>query len=278
MSAAITQANVLAAGAALLAGLAVAAWLSPARGARVPPPRDDALPTEPRPWALGRRPPGWRGVLAGRYDAPSGWRRVLAAAAASLAAVVLIDAVLGPLPGWLLATGLLCATAAGAIGLGLIEPAATGRRSRRLVLDVPQALDLLAACLAAGLPVRNATAAVVEVFDGPVAEDLGYVARAVDVGLSDVAAWRALRDHAQLGEAAVDLARAVESGSRLVETLSYYADQARLRRAAAVESSAKAVGVRCVLPMMICFIPSFILLGVVPATASAFMAALPRIF
>ena len=104
------------------------------------------------------------------------------------------------------------------------------------------------------------------------------MARAVDVGLSDVAAWRGAARAPAAGEAAVDLARAVESGSRLVETLTFYADQARLRRAAAVESTAKAVGVRCVLPMMICFIPSFILLGVVPATASAFMAALPRIF
>ena len=115
-------------------------------------------------------------------------------------------------------------------------------------------------------------------FDGPLAEDLGAVARAVEVGLADATAWRSLRGHPQLGEAAVDLARAVESGTRMVETLTFYARDARQRRAAAVESSAKAVGVRCVLPMMICFVPSFILMGVLPAVVSAFLAAVPHIF
>ena len=43
--------------------------------------------------------------------------------------------------------------------------------------DTPQALDLLASCLAAGLPVRSALRAVVEVIDGPLADDLGQVLR-----------------------------------------------------------------------------------------------------
>ena len=42
----------------------------------------------------------------------------------------------------------------------------------RRIADTPQALDLLASCLAAGLPVRSALRAVVEVIDGPLADDL----------------------------------------------------------------------------------------------------------
>jgi pilus assembly protein TadC len=265
---------------AALAGLAVLGWMRapsgrrlPARSAAEPP-----LPLELPLWARATRRPGWRGTLRGRLDAPPLGRRLLVAGAGSTAVALVLFALVESLPLAPVAGLVPAAAVAGAIGLGLLEPATSRVRQRRLIMETPQALDLLAACLAAGLPPRNATAAVVSVFDGPLAEDLGAVARAVEVGLADATAWRSLRGHPQLGEAAVDLARAVESGTRMVETLTFYARDARQRRAAAVESSAKAVGVRCVLPMMICFVPSFILVGVLPAVVSAFLAAVPHIF
>lgn len=265
--------------AAALAGLAVLGWLGPPRTLRRAADHADLplTPPGPPPWARGHRPPGWRGLVRGRLDAPP-IRRRLAVGATLAAAVALAGVAFGLLS--LVSGAVLISPAAllTALGLGLLEPAATRERDRRLVLETPQALDLIAACLAAGLPPRTATAAVVAVFDGPLAEDLGVVSRGVDVGLSDAMAWRLLRGHPQLGEAAVDLARAVESGSRLVETLTFYAREARSQRAAVVENAAKAVGVRCVLPMMLCFVPSFVLLGVVPAVASAFLAAVPRVF
>ncbi len=264
---------------AAFAALAVLAAMRRRAGRRLPggwavePPLPLTVPT----WARASRPSGWRGVLTGRLDAPSIGRRLLVSVGGA-AAVGLLLTMMGSTPVWLVMVTLPAVAGLGAVGLGLLEPATTRRRQRRLIMESPQALDLLAACLAAGLPPRNATAAVVAVFDGPLAEDLGSVVRAVDVGLADAAAWRALRGHPQLGEAALDLARAVESGTRMVETLTYYAREARQRRAAAVESSAKAIGVRCVVPMMICFVPSFILVGVVPAIVSAFLAAVPHVF
>lgn len=260
--------------------LAVLGWMTGPGVRRVPvTSAGERLAEAPPPvWARATRPPGWRGLLRGRLDAPPLGRRLLVATLGS-AAVTLVGVLgVGSVPFWAVASLIAAGGLLSAIGLGLLEPAGTRRRQRRLIMDTPQALDLLAACLAAGLPPRLATAAVVAVFDGPLAEDLGAVVRAVDVGLSDAIAWRSLRGHPQLGEAAVDFARAVESGTRMVETLGYYAREARQRRAAAVESAAKSVGVRCVLPMMICFVPSFILLGVVPAVVSAFLAAVPRIF
>ncbi len=270
---------------AALAGLAVFGWMQapsgrrlPGRSTNDPAAEDPRLPTELPPWARAARTPGWRGLVRGRLDAPPLRRRLLVAGAGSSAVALVLLALVDSLPLGPVAALVPAAAVVGAAGLGLLEPASTRARQRRLVMEAPQALDLLAACLAAGLPPRNATAAVVSVFDGPLAEDLGAVARAVDVGLSDATAWRSLRGHPQLGEAAVDLARAVESGTRMVETLTFYARDARQRRASAVESTAKAVGVRCVLPMMICFVPSFILVGVLPAVVSAFLAAVPHIF
>lgn len=266
--------------AVLLSALAAAGLIgAPGRRLRRLGVEAERIPAVSPPlWARARRESGIGGVLRGRPDAPPLWRRVLVsvgAVAAGLVPLLTLADWSGFAP-WLLLLPPLAA--GGTIGLGLLEPAATRRRSRRLVLDAPVALELLAGCLAAGLPPRAATAAVVGVLEGPVADDLRPVLLAIDVGLSDALAWRTLRGHPQLGEAAVDLARSVESGTRMVETLSYYAREARQRRVAAIEVSAKAVGVRCVLPMMVCFLPAFVLLGIVPTVVSAFLHALPKLF
>ena len=212
-------------------------------------------------------------VVRGRPDAPRLGRRLLvgmiAAAALSLLAARLA---LGPgVLGWL-ATPVVATIFA--IALGWLEPIGARRRRERLLLETPQALELLAACLAAGMPLRVATAAVVGAFDGPVADDLGRVNALSALGTAEVDAWRALADHSQLGPAAQDLARSVESGTRLTECLRQHADSARENRRAALQVRARSVGVRSVLPLMVCFIPSFLLLGVVPTVASALAHAL----
>lgn len=162
----------------------------------------------------------------------------------------------------------------GAVLLGWLEPAATRAARHRRIADTPQALDLLASCLAAGLPVRSALRAVVEVIDGPLADDLGQVLRSTELGRDDVSAWRTLAHHEQLGPAALDLARSVETGALLVESLLVHAEVAREERHGQVEEAARRVGVRSVLPLMVCFIPAFLLLGIVPTVASAVLNAL----
>lgn len=163
----------------------------------------------------------------------------------------------------------------GVLGLGQLEPLTARRRDQQLVLEVPQALELMAACLAVGTPPRRACAAVASAFEGPVGADLQPVLRAVELGVPDAEAWAGLADHPQLGGAAVDLARSVESGTQMVEALRTHARAARERRRAALEQAARSVGVRSVLPLMTCFIPAFLLLGVVPTVVSAVVQAFP---
>lgn len=211
-------------------------------------------------------------LLAGRPDAPPlrrrlRWGTVLGAACCLVARSGSVGA--GPAV-WVAWPLLVVATA---LLLGWLEPHAARSRRQRLVLEAPQALELVAACLAVGMPPRQACAAVVEAFDGPVGEDLGRVLRAVELGTADSQAWRALQGHAQLGPAASDLARSVESGTELVSALRGHAATARDRRRAALQQAARAVGVRSVLPLMTCFLPAFLLLGVVPTVASAVLHA-----
>jgi Flp pilus assembly protein TadB len=224
----------------------------------------------------GEQPKPGRGgakLLAARPDASPLRRRVLIAVVGAVTAAVGLTTVGGAVAtaGWL-AMPLLAAT--GVILLGKLEPAQSQRRSEQLVVDLPQGLELLAACLAAGMPLRQATRAVAEAFAGPVGEDLSLVLSQVDVGFSDAEAWRSMRGHPQWGPAAIDLARSVESGTMMVQVLRHHARAGRELRRAALEVRAKAVGVRSVLPLMTCFLPAFLLLGIVPTVASAVSNAL----
>jgi pilus assembly protein TadC len=245
--------------AAVLAGSVVFALL--------PSPRDlGALAVREGP----RPSPRWDWVR-GRADAvPLSRRAGPGALLGVVAALLAVRAGLGA-GAWPLAPAVALAVV---VLLGRVEPAASRRRRQVLVLQTPQALELMASCLAAGLPVRGACSVVADAFDGPVAEDLGRVRAATDLGVADADAWLQLVDHAQLGPAAADLARSVESGTLLVTTLRHHAVQARGRREAALQVVARSVGVRSVLPLMTCFIPAFLLLGVVPTVASALARAL----
>jgi Flp pilus assembly protein TadB len=210
-------------------------------------------------------------LVAGRPDAPSLRRRLLGGAGLGAACCLAVGGGTGVGPSAWAAWPLLALGAA--LLLGWSEPRAARSRRQQLVLEAPQALELVASCLAAGMPPRQACAAVTEAFDGPVADDLGRVLRAVELGTPDSQAWRMLQGHPQLGPAATDLARSVESGTELVSALRGHAATARDRRRATLQQAARAVGVRSVLPLMTCFLPAFLLLGVVPTVASAVLHA-----
>ena len=195
-------------------------------------------------------------------------RRLLLSGGAA-GAVCLAASRFTPGPDWLLWVAGSVSGVLGAVALGWLAPRSAARRRQQLILQTPQALELMASCLDAGMPVRRACRSIVEAFDGPVADDLGRVVALVELGTSDAAAWRSLHDHPQLGPAADDLARSVESGTMMVEGLRRHAADARQARQGALQVRARAVGVRTVLPLMVCFIPSFLLLGVVPTVVSA---------
>jgi Flp pilus assembly protein TadB len=138
-------------------------------------------------------------------------------------------------------------TATGVLTLGWVEPQSSRHRRQQLIMDVPQALELMAVCLGAGLPARTACAAVVGTCDGPVADDLGQVLALSQLGVADAAVWRTLHDHSQLRLAAGDLAPSVESGTAIVEGLRHHAAAAvREIRRSKLQVRARAVGVRTI--------------------------------
>ncbi|MFI5915524.1 type II secretion system F family protein [Dactylosporangium sp. NPDC051541] len=170
-----------------------------------------------------------------------------------------------------LAAGGVRGVVAGAVGAGLgvvllgrVEPARVRRERATARSDLPFAADLLAAALRAGAPPDRAVLAVGEVLGGPVGQRLLRVGRALRQGAAPEQAWGCLDDlpgGARLGRAA---ARSAEHGLALTRTLGRQACDLRVAQAAAATAAVRRVGVLAVLPVAVCFLPAFVLAGVVP--------------
>ena len=163
-----------------------------------------------------------------------------------------------------------------AVILGRLERGNARAAQDLIRLQTPSALDALAACVEAGLPLRRATAVVAGLSPPEVGEQLGRVVHGVDVGLSDAEAWLGLSDHAVLGPIARDVARSADWGTTVAALLTGYAQQLRRDLESAATTRARAVGVRTVLPLSLCYLPAFILLGLVPMVAAGMLSLLGR--
>jgi pilus assembly protein TadC len=152
-------------------------------------------------------------------------------------------------------------------GLGRLETNGAAIRRAQLVAELPVALDLLAACVVAGMPLRNATAAVASAVQGVLGERLGTVVSHAAAGFGDSDAWASLRSDEVLGPVARDLARAADAGTSVGGMLARHAESARAAAQAAAIAKAKAVGVRTIVPVSVCYLPAFFLVGVVPVIA-----------
>lgn len=151
--------------------------------------------------------------------------------------------------------------------LARMEPGSVRRRRERLLMQQPEVLDLLSASLEAGAPLRGAVRQIAEIAPEPSAQMLREVDAHVGVGFSETQAWQNLRGDAVWAEVARDLARAAMTGEAVTEILRARAEAARRARHNQLAAKARTVGVKSVGPMMVCFLPAFILVGVVPIIA-----------
>jgi pilus assembly protein TadC len=180
---------------------------------------------------------------------------------------------------WLLAAGAGLATGlllGGALGMAvaITVPVGVERLLRRaasgddataraaLVRDLPVACDLLAVCLAAGLPVPGALAAVAEAVPAPLGPRLRTVAALHRLGAEPRRAWADAP--AELGGLGRALVRAGESGAAAVPALHALASESRAAARAGAEAAAQRAGVWVLAPLGACFLPAFVCLGVVP--------------
>ena len=133
--------------------------------------------------------------------------------------------------------------------------------------QIPAALDLLAACLSAGAAPAQALAAVGDAFEGEVGATLAAVARLTTLGAPIETAWATCVLDRRWAPIARAVIRAHYSGAALTDVLAHLALDRRRALRADAEAAAQRAGVRAVLPLGVCFLPAFVLVGVVPVVA-----------
>jgi Flp pilus assembly protein TadB len=203
-------------------------------------------------------------------DRPTRTRRpmVLVAPLAGLGVAVLVSGWAGVLAGLAVAVGV-------ALAVRRIESPAARRLRRQAIADLPFALDLLASALAAGAPTATATGAVGAALAGPLGERLGQVGRALALGGAPAAAWQAVRDVPggdRLADAAI---RSADSGAGLARVFGRVAADLRANEKHEQEATVQRASVLLVLPLGLCFLPAFVVGGLVPVVASTLGAVLP---
>jgi pilus assembly protein TadC len=182
-------------------------------------------------------------------------RRLLLAGGAALAVGLLIGG----------GKGLFAAAAVAGATERLLRKAVPGEQDATrtaLLGDLPAACDLIAVCLAAGVPVPGALAAVGEAAPEPLGGHLRRVAALYRLGAEARRAWDGVpRELTGLGRA---LVRAGESGAAVVPALRSLAADSRAARRLATEAAVRRAGIWVLAPLGLCFLPAFVCLGVVP--------------
>ena len=123
---------------------------------------------------------------------------------------------------------------------------------------------MLAAALSAGSSPAHALQAVVDALPAEEIAPLRPVAAALWLGAAASSAWAVLLDDDALRPVAVAMTRSSSSGTHAADLLGSLADQMRREQRLAATEAARRAGVRGVLPLGVCFLPAFVLLGVVP--------------
>ncbi|MEX2394598.1 MAG: type II secretion system F family protein [Actinomycetota bacterium] len=144
-------------------------------------------------------------------------------------------------------------------------------RQEEIRRDLPEALDLLAIAVGAGMGLEQGIELVADRVPGPLGEELHRMLHEVQLGASRRDALMRLRERTDVSELSafvLALLQADSLGSPLSEVLRVEAVQMRmLRRQRAREYAAK-VPVKLLFPLLLCIFPALIVVVIGPAIVS----------
>jgi Flp pilus assembly protein TadB len=166
--------------------------------------------------------------------------------------------------------GLVVAPAVALVVWVVIERSEPGtvRTQRELARrDLPHVVGLLADALRAGQSPVDALAVVVAALPGPAATRLGEVVPRLRLGVDPAQVWGDLAADPALGPLGRALARAHRTGAAVVPSVERLAEELARAARADVEDRARAVGVKAAVPLGLCLLPAFVLVGIVPVVA-----------
>ncbi|MFC5185794.1 type II secretion system F family protein [Actinomadura harenae] len=188
--------------------------------------------------------------------------RVLRGAAALVPALVVVW-VVGGSGGWIVGTVVGVVLTRWSANLGKADER---ERRSRIVHELPVTVDLLAACLKGGMPWDESVEAVAGTIGGPLGEELGAVSVQIRLGADPVRVWLDLGERLpELAPLARTAVRASRGGTALALSLGRLAQEQRRTARTAAAARARSAGIRALMPLGLCFLPAFVLLGIVPA-------------
>ncbi len=203
------------------------------------------------------RGPVAAGADRGRDSELSATARRLAVVAAAIATGVTLS---GPI-GWVLAA---------VVGVGVHVwisrrgDRVAAARAAALRRSLPLALDLIAAALSSGTTVGAAVELAAQGVGQPLDRVLVEVVTALRLGAGPDEAWRGVLSEPavqSLGRLAV---RSAESGAAMASACRELSGHSRDALVVEARVAIGRAGVLCVLPLALCFLPAFVLVGIVP--------------
>ncbi|CAL9495262.1 hypothetical protein SUDANB121_03340 [Nocardiopsis dassonvillei] len=197
-------------------------------------------------------------------------KRLLAVLAAGAGAVALAGALFGVL-------GAVVAAVAGSVWWARVRGRGRGGRIA-LTGDVPVVIGLIAAGMRAGAPLPSCLAAVARAAPGGLGTELASVAERLRLGADPGAAWAEASGvlPEPLVAAGRDLARAADTGAPVADLLDRHVSDLRRELRSRAAARVERLGVLVVMPLALCFLPSFLLVGVVPMVVDLLSRALGR--
>jgi Flp pilus assembly protein TadB len=156
--------------------------------------------------------------------------------------------------------------------LGRAETPDQRRRRERLRTDLPHVVGLLAAAVRSGLPPADGLALVCRALPGPASEALAGLPPRIALGVPPADVWGSLTSEPALAPLGRTLARSARTGEPVGEALERLGRELAARARADVEDKARRVGVLAAVPLGLCLLPAFLLIGIVPVVAGLLTA------
>lgn len=155
------------------------------------------------------------------------------------------------------------------------EPARVVHARRRASRELPSLVLLLAAALRSGADPVRALPLVANALPGAASDRLRPALARLQVGVPPDIVWAGLASDPVLAPLGRTLARAVDSGAPVADAVERLADDMAEGSRAQVEDRARSVGVRAALPLGLCLLPAFLLVGIVPVVVGLLSTIAP---
>lgn len=195
---------------------------------------------------------------------PAGWmrrHRPFWALLAGAGALLFVGGRAGPVAGLGAAVGMW-------VVIGRAETPESRRAREQVRRDLPHLVTLFAAALRSGVAPGEGIALVCAALPGAASARLAGVVARLALGVDPVQVWQGLAGDPELAPLGRTLARSQATGAAVVPSMERLAEDLARRARADVEDRARAVGVKAALPLGLCLLPAFVLLGIVPVVAA----------